>query len=614
MIRIFPSPWLIAAISVWLAPAPAQSADVRYFLDIPNPESHYLRIRMEIEGVAGDPFLLALPAWSPGRYEIVNFARNVSEVSAMADGRELTIEKTDKQTWAVETGGAAKITVGYRVFANELDGAHSQVNDVHAFIRGAGVFMHPAGLPAESIRLTATPPPGWMILSAAGELGQTEFEFESHGELIGAPIQMGNFFLERFAVENTMYRLCVVNDGDPRGVDRLLDTLKKLQTTAVGLFGPFDSPRYTYFFHFLPGHPGAAAMESRNAFQISRNYDLRDEVQVYSRPWAAAWIAAHELFHAWNVKRLRPAGWGPFDLSRENYTELLWFAEGITSYFADLIIVQSGVWQPQDLYNRLEFYINDFRNTPGRFERSVEDSGFDTWLWAGNAGEDDWNNVWVNYYIKGELIGLCMDFEIRHRTRGRKSLVDVFNGLYGRFYENAEPSPGGWRGAGFDTQDLLDELERTTGTSWTPFYETAIASPGDLPLEHFFSLAGLELAPDPATTGIPYTGLNLATAPGGYPRANWIAGRSPAAAAGLMRHDIILALDGERTQMGDFEYVLKKHAADGLVRVSLMRGDRLIEREMTLDPGRTARAYKIRETDDVPPLARRVRREWLGGG
>ncbi len=465
--------------------------EIAYKISMPNPADHYFIVQIDISGIETDSLDLQMPAWSPGHYQIFDFSRNISRFSAQANGNSLPFNKTDKLTWNIQMLGASQATVKYRVFSDNLTGELSQLNDFHAFLIGASLYMYVVDHQDNPVSLDIEPYPGWHILSSAGEIGQRHFEFPHYDRMIDELVQMGEFIVDRFTIANTEYRVCIANTGSGERRLELVETLRVLQQYAVEMLGPIDNDIYTFFWHFFPDSNYSAAMEHMNCCQMTRRHALNDQTPNMDM---TIWVAAHELSHTWNVKRLRPQGLGPFDYTKEVYTDLLWFAEGCTSYLADLIMVRSGVWNKEEFYDQFADQMTNFRNSTGIYERSPEQAGFDNWLIPNNDKyKTDWYSNWTSYYISGELLGMCIDLEIRRLTGNQKNFDDFFLLLYNRAYLQAEAESYYAPGRGYTTSDLLQALHDTTNTSWDLFYSDYIASSGDIPFEQFLAYAGLEL-------------------------------------------------------------------------------------------------------------------------
>lgn len=582
--------------------------EIAYKVSMPNPSDHYFHIQMDLRDVTVKTLDLKMPAWAPGRYLILNFARNVSDFEAESTAGSLPFYKTDKQTWRIETQGAKNVVVHYRVYGNNLSGELSLLNDQQAFLDGASLYLYADGYQDKPVVLEIAPPPGWMILSSAGELGQTEFTFSNYDWLIDELVQLGTFFVERFTIASTEYRISVVSQNNQKPPASLIEKIHALQDAAVKMLGAIDSPRYTFFYHFLPDSRDSAGMEHFNGCQLTRKHAIHDAGAAME---LTLWVTAHELMHAWNGKRLRPKNLGPFDYTQETYTNLLWFEEGITSYLADLILLRSGVWTKENFCKQLAEQIAAFRSSPGAHQRSPEEASFDTWLWPiDGSRESDWYNTWVSYYTSGELLGACMDLEIRNRTKNKSKFEDFFLLLYDRFYRNAEPDSYYAPGRGYTKGDVRQALEDATHSSWQSFFDDYLASPGDIPFDQFLEYAALVLR-EKKDESSPYTGLHLISAPGGYAQIQWLDRRSPASSAGLATLDTIIALDGERVYLRDFDDVLRRRRIDEEVNVSFLRDNRLLNVVLKLPNDRNIVRYEILDAPRATLLARKIRNDWI---
>ncbi|MGI6456516.1 MAG: M61 family metallopeptidase [bacterium] len=605
MRTIFTSVFLILlSLAGW-----SEDITIRYRVTIEHPINHYFKVQISISHMEEDFIDLQMPAWSPGRYLINNFARNVRDFQAASPEQPLHFQKTDKQTWRIFTEGVSQLTVTYQVYANTLSGEYSQLDDIHGFLHGTSLFMYVKDRTHLPVTLEVENFPDWMILSASGEEGQTVYHFPNYDLLVDELIQVGQFLVRTFTIGQTEFRVSIMNNRSHRYVNQFVADIEKLANAAIRLLGPLDTPRYTFFFHFVPDSKTSAGMEHLNSCQLTRQHDLMESGSLMD--WTY-WITAHEFAHAWNIKRLRPRGLGPFDYTREVHTPLLWFVEGCTSYLADLIMYHSGLWSRENLLQRIAENIQQYRSSPGRFERSAEQASFDTWLYdTGHYAENDWGNIWIDYYLKGNLIGYCLDFEIRSRTHNEQSFPGFFRTMYHQFYTAAGSESYYLKGKPYDTTDLHRTLTNYIGSDWQDVYQDLIAQPGDIDFERYFALAGFEVQPNPTQPREPYTGLHLAAAGGNYPRIDWIEENSPADHAGLDRDDIIIALDGERAQFQEYRAVFLRHAIDNEIAFTILRDDRLLQRNMNINPDWIIQKYSVTEQRNPTTLARRIRQDWL---
>jgi predicted metalloprotease with PDZ domain len=584
--------------------------EISYEVSFPQPTDHYIHIEINISQVSQESLQLQMPAWSPGKYQIYDFAQNVRDFSVKSSNERIPTNKLDKLTWNMNLNGSDRITVNYKVYSNNLSGDFSFLSDTHAFLDGASLYMYVVGHKDKPVTLTIRPPTGWKILSSGGDLGTRNFSYPNYDLMIDDLVQLGDFELHQSTIDGINFRVSIVHEGDESGIPEFVDNIMKISRAETELFHPLDTNQYTFFFHFLPESRFSVGMEHFNCCQMTRIHDLPGSAQQMKSTYL---VSAHELVHAWNVKRLRPKPLGPFDYTKEVHTELLWFAEGITSYIADLTMLQSEIWDKETFLNHLSYLISVFRNDPGIRQRSPEEASFDTWFWRQYHPNQasDWENNFTSYYISGEVLGLCIDLEIRNLTNNEKSFMDFFNLLYERNYQNADAENYYYKGKGYTTEDIFSALEDTTNSSWDSFYTNYIASPGDYPIGYYLSHAGLNLEVRIDNPPTPYTGLHLVSTADGLPQIFGIDSDSPSLNAGLMVDDIIVSLDGEPVIYYYFNDVLRRNAEDEKVLVSLQRDNRTLEILMNLSKFWILSDYNIIDADDPSEKALRIRNSWL---
>lgn len=483
---------LALAHAPWLPAVEGTPLDrVEYRLRIRDPRTHLLDVSVAASAPGSAPVDFQMPAWSPGRYVIYDFARNVQEVTAAdGSGHELPVTKIDKQTWRV-VPPAGRVTLSYKVFANDLSGTFSHLDARHANINGASVFMYVVGRKGSPVRLSVDAPPGWAVFGALSTTpSQTTFEAPSYDLLVDMPTEAApDFELRAFEIDGITFRVLVHQLGDDRTrSNRLAEDLRSIVAATLPIVGPLDTDRYTFIIHFDPDalHDG---MEHLTSTQIVRGSSLDDD-----RYEDLLTVAAHELFHAWNVKRLRPVELGPWDYTRENYTTSLWIAEGLTSYYADRILLRAGLLSPERFLDALERQIAVLQSTPGRKLLSLEQASFDTWLYTATRGRQRSNPALpVNYYNKGHVVGAMLDLEIRRRTAGTRSLDDVFRTLYRRFYVEAPASTYYLKGRGYRGEDFLAAVNEIAGSDFGGFFARYVSGVEEIDYDALLGNAALRL-------------------------------------------------------------------------------------------------------------------------
>ncbi|MBZ5564628.1 MAG: PDZ domain-containing protein [Acidobacteriia bacterium] len=579
-------------------------------MKLDRPSTHLLDVEISVGGITQPSLDLAMPAWAPGRYAIYDFAKNVQEFSARgAQGQELVWDKIDKQTWRVDTSKAGgTLKVRYRVFANDLSGSFSQFDTSHAIVNGASVFLYVAGHKPDSLTLDVNAPPHWQVISGfSSSTAQRNFQVPNYDRLVDTPLEISpECKLEEFQEQGKIFRVAVHSyDTDDDARAKLVAGLKKIvHTEMAGMPSP-DFSEYTFFFHFAPDIAMGDGMEHLNSTDIIVRGGLETAVPE------ALETAAHEFFHLWNVKRLRPAALGPFDYTRENYTRSLWFAEGVTTYCSYLALLRSGLWTREQFLKRLGEEIRALEQEPGRSLMSAESSSFNAWFYdrSPQMQETNFANGTISYYNKGALLGMLLDLEIRAQTQGRKSLRDAFVEMYHKFYESPPTSYYG-PGRGYHEADILMAVNAVTGSDFASFFERYVRGMEPLPYAETLKLAGMEFRTSVAAGTAPDLGALVRPEDMG---ARIVAVRpgGPADRAGLSRDDLLISVDDQSLATEELQDRLKIYPPGAKVPFAIARhGQREIVM-VTLDPP-PPNVYSIQELAGATPEQIAAREAWLG--
>jgi predicted metalloprotease with PDZ domain len=500
-----------------------------YNLAIKNPVEHFFYITLQVSNNRADSLDFALPAWSPGRYVIYNFATNVQDFTAQSSaGNTLAWHKTDKQTWQVKCRGSRNVTVSYKIFADQLSGTFSQLNAQHANYNGASIFMYVAQHKNLPLTLTIEKPADWEIINGASDQpNQTEFKFANYDLLIDTPTEIGKLTVDSFSVGTQTYRLMfhdlrTSNEQatDPDARPKLLAALQQIVATQINILGTPDLKHYTFLVHLTGPFQGGDGMEHLTSTQVISN-SLNQAIATCS----------HEFFHLWNVKRLRPVELGPWDYTREVYTKSLWIAEGLTSYYGSLSLARSGVWSRSQYYDQLAEEIQVLENRPGRKIMSLEQSSWDTWLFlaAPRSQTTNLDNTTISYYNKGEVVGAMLNLEIQARTNNRKSLDDVMRKLYEDYYLHSPANNYYYKGQGYPYEAFLKTVNKVTGSDFTEFFKAYVSGTADIDYDQFLEKAGLELV-ESDKNSYKLREIPQASAEQRALREAWLSGRSSSAA------------------------------------------------------------------------------------
>jgi|YelNatPaOPRAMG01_1025707.scaffolds.fasta_scaffold29903_3 predicted metalloprotease with PDZ domain len=590
--------------------------ELSYALNLERPSTHLLEVEITAKQVTEPRLRFEIPAWAPGRYAIYDFAKNVQEFTAVgANGEVLSWAQPDKQTWDVNTSGCGgTVQVRYKVFANDLTGSFSQFDTSHGSINGASVFMYVAGHKPDPITLTIHAPQGWKIISGFS-MSQTQstFQVPNYDVLVDTPLEISaDCWVNDFEEGGKTFRIAVhsYTSGPDDETNRvaLVDGVKKIVRAEMAMMPSPDFSHYTFLFHFDPELKMGDGMEHLNSTDIIVRGSLSGRGLN-----EALETAAHEFFHLWNVKRLRPEGLGPFDYSKEVYTRSLWFVEGITTYYAYVNLLRSGIWSPQQFLDRLASEIKTLRGDPGRALMSAESSSFHAWFYdrSPQMQETNFANTTISYYNKGALLGMLLDLEIRSATHGRKSLDDVMRLMYRKFYES--PATTYYlSGRGYTEKDILEAVNQVSGADFTPFFKQYVAGTVPLPYNKVLAQAGLMLRVAISPNAPPSLGALVVPVDTGV-RIFAVRPGGAADRAGLSSDDILISVDDQSLATASLSDRLSIYPPGARV---LFEVERHLKREfmyVTLDPPQPDE-YSIEDLPDATEKELNIRKAWLNGG
>lgn len=563
---------------------PADGVALRYDLTIDAPAGNLYRISITIQGIDEERVRLVMPAWAPGAYQIVDNARNVENFSATTpDGRILQWEKTDKQTWEVRKAADDEVQVSYDLYSEGL------TPDM-ADLAGPATYMYVEGHKHVPIDLHYDVPRGWQIYTGlSGEEGV--YTAPDYDVFIDAPAFIGTPRVIEFLYQDERYRLVFSDPGIRIDEDRLVSDVRSIVTAAVDIFGstPFDD--YTFLFRVNPGQ-GSGGLEHLNSTRITLGRNDLTNTDRYER---FLYVVAHEFFHVWNVKWIRPEVLGPFDYTGEVYTRLLWVSEGVTSYYGRLLLRRAGILSEDAYLESLANQLGAFQQNPGRFLMSNEEASWNTWLTADNA-----ENNSISYYTKGEIAGLLFDMEVRSRTGNTRSLDDVM-----RYLMNTWAA----RGLGIPEDGFLTALEAVSGTAFDEVYAELASSRGEPDYNRYLDAAGLELRSDRGPVSL-YMGVRIEPAQQDRPRIVSVVPDSPAQLAGLARGDVLLSLNGRPVTMETLTPELNTNSLGDQVQLIFRRGNREMEVSMVPIENPQER-WTVEELGNAGPLQLEIRHDWL---
>jgi predicted metalloprotease with PDZ domain len=504
---------------------------VGFEISFKEPQAHYVEVQMNISGMDKEYVDVKMPVWTPGSYLVREFAKNVEGFSSNAAGKALRFEKVRKNAWRVFHGGAKDLKINYRVYANEISVRTSFVTDEHAFLSSTGIFMYPDGMLNLPSVVKVVPFKGWSKVSTGLEpVANAPFTYTAGNFdiLFDSPIEVGNQDIFEFTASGVKHEVAMFGGGN-YDKERLKVDMAKIVEQGTAMYGENPNKHYTFIVHNFEA--GGGGLEHLNSTVLGATRTAYTSETGYK---GFLNLVAHEYYHLWNVKRLRPAALGPFDYDNENYTTSLWLAEGFTSYYENKLMYRSGFFTLAETAQNLATAIAGVVNTPGSKVQSASEASFDAWIKAYRPNENS-NNATISYYSKGEVIGLLMDLEIANATKGAKNLDDVMKAMYNEYYKKLD--------RGYTDAEFKSMLEKISGISFTSFWEKYINGTAPIEYEKYFGYAGIMIKNENAGSRTPYLGVASKRIEGGV-IISAVSRGSAAWDDGLNVNDEVISVDG----------------------------------------------------------------------
>lgn len=563
-------------------------AAVHYRVASATPASHRFQITLTIAQPDAQGQRLWLPDWIPGSYMIRDFARNLTGLTVVdAKGQSVACQALDKSSWQCASA-QGPLTVSYEVYAWDLSVRTAHLDQHHGYFNGTSLFLAVAGQEANAVTVELCCPAGvdaagaerWRVATTLPRRGAEVLGFGLYGaasydELIDHPVEMGTFAYAEFDAAGVPHAIAVTGRFNA-DLGRLVRDLKVICEAQIAFFGA-PAPFQHYLFQFMVVGQGYGGLEHRSSTSLLCSRDdlpglNESEGKPGERYRGLLGLCSHEYFHSWNVKQLKPREFMPYDLRREVHSELLWFFEGVTSYYDDLFLVRTGLISPASYLELLAQQITRHLRTPGRERQTVAQSSFDAWTKYYKSDENTPNSV-VSYYIKGSLVALCLDLQLRSKG---SSLDAVMRLLWQRF---------ALRGQGIVEADIRQAVTELAGPGLDAFFDIALHSTDELPWQALLTELGLtvqlrasEGASDnggrlgTATQPRSWVGVRTQASEGGV-QLSFVQVGSPAEAAGLSAGDIIVAMDGLRVNQASWEKRLQQRAVGERISVYAFRRD-----------------------------------------
>jgi len=574
-------------------------AKLFYEVSCPEPQTHLFHVKLQVQDWNANTLKLQFPVWTPGSYLVREYARHIQQVKAYnAENQEnLWLEKISKNSWQIHTENVESITIEYQVYANELTVRTNHLDATHGYFNGAALFFDVPDLETTPIEIKIIPPASdWKIttpLPAVAEKPNT-FLAADFDTLVDSPFEIGTHNVYDFDVLEKPHQLAIWGRGnaDP---EQIIQDIKKIIIAEAKIYRELPYDHYIFLLH--QSASGFGGLEHKNCCSlIYPRFGFRSE-EKYNRFMQ---LVAHEFFHLWNVKRIRPKALENFDYSQENYTTALWFAEGTTSYYDALLPMRAGIYDARTCLDNLGKDITRFLQTPGRKVQPLAESSFDAWikLYRRDANSD---NNQISYYLKGELVSLLLDLLIRAKHHNERSMDDVLLALWEQF---GQPE------IGYTDEQLKSVLESVAETDLTEFLDTYLHTTAELPFADYFQPFGLQLIPSEENDSTPYLGMRVAQE-NGSTMIKFVDAASPAGLAGIDAGDELLAMDGIRVNADQISDRAKDYQPGDTMTLTVFHQDELINHSITLASPQPS-GYKITSIDEPSEEQKELLFGWLG--
>lgn len=570
--------------------------NISYSVAMTKPWTHLLEIEMKMTW-AQMPMKaeVKMPVWTPGSYLVREYARHVQDFTVLdASGKSLEWRKIDKNTWQIDTEGAKGIKIGYRVYSNDLTVRTNELNYEHAFITPPATFMFPKGQLKAASTVKINPYKNWKVATGLPQVGTNTFRAKDFDTLYDSPFEVSDFIEKKFTVQGKPHRYVVTGEGN-YDLDRIASDTAKIIEEHYKLFGEMPYDNYT----FILNTRGGGGLEHLNSTALQWNRWGFANEGAYKRFLG---LVTHEFFHLYNVKRIRPEPLGPFDYENENYTKLLWVAEGTTSYYEWVLMRRAGLFNADDVLRNYSRIAQGLERQPGRFQTSLEESSFDAWIKYYRRDEHTVNRN-ISYYSKGELVNFLLDIKIRTASNGAKSLDDVLKFLWDDFYKK--------RNKNFTSEDFQKICEMMAGKSLDDFFKKYVSGKDEINYNDILNEIGLQMNKMRPESNRPFLGMNMRDEDEGMKITSIPAG-TPAWEGGLNTDDIIVAIDGyQATDSSTFNAHLNRKKAGDIVKITIFRHGKMHNLNITL--GKTAASgYAISPITNPTSMHKNLYRNYLG--
>jgi predicted metalloprotease with PDZ domain len=587
MIRFFLFSLLILAINT-----AAFGAKISYSLKMPRPQNHYFQVEMQVTQLKQKTATVKLPVWAPGSYLVREFSRHLNQVKAYSlQGAALPVIKKTKNAWEIDLKGQTAFVVKYEVYAFELSVRTSFLDETHGFVSGPSMFMYLDGHKETGGELLVQPHASFKRISTGMSLksevkqgNNQTFTFDNYDQLVDSPIEIGNQYEFEFEAAGVKHTVAMYGEGnfDP---ERLKEDMAKIVEEETKVVGVNPNKRYVFIVHNVVGGDGGLEHCNSSVLSVDRwTYDGSNYINFLN-------LVAHEYFHLWNVKRIRPIELGPFNYDQEVYTNYLWVMEGFTSYYDELILRRCGFYSQEEMLKKIQIAVNYVESSVGARVQPVAHASFDAWIKAYRPNENS-SNTTMTYYSRGLIIASVLDAMIIKQSNGKECLDHFMKDLYETYYVG--------KNRGFTDAEFKACLTKHTGQDMAEFFLKYIDGTDVIPYSMYFLPLGVEVSD---VGGVkPVFGANVSEE-GGKVIIKSIRSNSSAEDAGLSVNDEVIACMNYRVDKSMLDALMNGAAVGDEFELTISR-DKLMRKVLVKIIGqkRSTFIFTNRHTDESLPL------------
>lgn len=555
----------IVALCFLLLPLFSHALELTYHLSMPQPNSHYFAVKIDVKGNTANTQEFKLPVWTPGSYLVREFSKNLNQVKAIdINNKELVVNKKTKNAWEVQCAGQENFTIFYEVYSFELSVRTPYLDNTHGFVAGAAVFMYTEATKNQRGLLKVYPHQSFKKVSTAlpsadfkTELGCFNFTFEDYDQLVDCPIEIGNQQEFDFMAAGIRHRVAMYGEANYNVVQLQQDMAKVVQA-ATDVFGSNPNKDYLFIIHNVTD--GQGGLEHKNSCVLSVNR------------WSYAGsnytgfinLVAHEYFHLWNVKRIRPIELGPFNYDQECYTSLLWVMEGITSYYDELLLKRAGFYTKEEFLSKMQSQINYVEGSPGSRVQPVAHASFDAWIKAYRPNENS-SNTTMTYYSRGAVLGAVLDAYLIQKSNKKRSLDGFMQLLYNKYALELK--------RGFTEAEFEQELSNYCGEDMHAFFTNYVNGTQIIPYQKYFEPMGLtvkDMTSAQTSIGATFDGNEVV-------KVKAVRRGSAAEEAGLSVGDEVLICNGYRINKDMLEGMLNSLSSGESMMLTVARDEKVFQ-------------------------------------